>query len=87
MHTELIIRFYYGSIVPWIKRLDDGALSVIAGPDRTTAPLRGEGLKTVGDFTVAAGESVAFDLTHSASHVPPPAPVDPRTALDETEAY
>src|SRR5262249_30174039 len=33
MRTELVIRFDYGSIVPWVSRLDDGRLRAIAGPD------------------------------------------------------
>src|SRR5690606_27766805 len=56
MRTELMIRFDYGSTVPWVSRLD-GALRAIAGPDmvvlRTDVPHHGEGLSTVGDFTVA----------------------------------
>ena len=33
MSTELILRFGYGAIVPWVTRLEDGALRAIAGPD------------------------------------------------------
>ena len=33
MHTELILRFGYGAIVPWVTRLENGALRAIAGPD------------------------------------------------------
>src|ERR1700757_4936902 len=51
MRTELIIRFDYGAIVPWVERLEDGALRAIGGPDmivlRTSVELRGEGLTTV----------------------------------------
>jgi hypothetical protein len=54
---------------------------------RTTAPLRGEELKTIGDFVVSEGQMVSFVLTYSASHLPPPAPVDARAALADTEAY
>ena len=32
MRCELVIRFDYGKIVPWVRRVDD-ALSAIAGPD------------------------------------------------------
>ena len=45
MRTELILRFGYGAIVPWVTRLEDGALRAIAGPDmvvlRTPVHLRG----------------------------------------------
>ena len=33
MHTELILRFGYGAVVPWVTRLENGALRAIAGPD------------------------------------------------------
>ncbi|HEY0779660.1 MAG TPA: glycoside hydrolase family 15 protein [Gemmatirosa sp.] len=67
------------------------ALRAIAGPDmvilRTPVTLRGEDLKTVGDFTVAAGETVPFTLSYAASHAPPPEANDPLTALAKTEAF
>jgi len=93
MDTELVLRFGYGAIVPWVTRLDDGTLRAIAGPEmvllRTSVHLVGhniQNMKTVGEFTVAAGETVPFMLTHAYSHLPPPAPIDPQSALDETEA-
>ena len=33
MRTELVLRFGYGAVVPWVTRLDDGTLRAIAGPD------------------------------------------------------
>src|ERR1051325_11279407 len=36
MQTEIILRFDYGDIVPWVSRLDDGTLRAIAGPDMIT---------------------------------------------------
>src|SRR5207244_427527 len=33
MRTELIIRFDYGALVPWMMRLEDGTLRAVAGPD------------------------------------------------------
>src|SRR5262245_54721251 len=32
MHTELILRFDYGSTVPWVTRMQDGRLLAVAGP-------------------------------------------------------
>ena len=91
MRTEVVFRFHYGSAVPWVSRLDDGALRAIAGPDmavlRTNVPLRGEGLTTVGEFSVAAGETVSFVLTYGRSHEPPVPAVDPPTALAETDGF
>src|SRR3546814_6092675 len=91
MRTELVIRFGYGGVVPWLNRLDDGILRAIAGPDmlslRTAAPLRGEDLKTVGHFDVGAGQSLSFVLSYAPSHLQPRDPVDPRAALGETETF
>src|SRR3546814_18478328 len=89
MRTELVIRFGYGAVVPWVNRLDDGILRAIAGPDmltlRTAAPLRGEDLKTVGHFDVVAGQSLSFVLSYAPSHLQPRGPADPPPALAETE--
>ena len=91
MHTELILRFDYGSIVPWMRRIEDGTRKAIAGPDmtvlRTPVNFRGEDLKTVGRFTVAAGDRVPFVLTYGASHEPVPKAIDPLAALEDTEAF
>jgi GH15 family glucan-1,4-alpha-glucosidase len=91
MCTELILRFDYGSIVPWVRRIQDGTLKAVAGPDmtvlRTPVHLHGEGLKTVGRFTVAKGDRLPFVLTYGVSHEPVPRPIDPMAALADTEAY
>ena len=68
MRTELVLRFDYGLLVPWATRLEDGRHSFIAGPDRlilsSDVPLRGENLKTVGEFRVTGGQTLAFVLTY-----------------------
>lgn len=91
LRTELVLRFDYGRTVPWVSRLEDGTLRAIAGPDmvvlHTTAPIHGEGLRTVAEFDVNAGESMSFVLTHGASHLPPPQAADPEAALEGTEAF
>jgi len=57
MCTELILRFGYGAIVPWVTRLESGALRAIAGPDmmivHTPVNLRGE--KTGDPLTIKGG--------------------------------
>ena len=64
MRMELILRFGYGGWVPWVSRNEAGDLVAIAGPDlallRTPVELRGEGLTTVSDFVVSAGQRVPF---------------------------
>ena len=91
MRTELVIRFGYGAIVPWVTRLDDGSLRAIAGPDMLVlhAPvdLHGEALTTVGEFAVTAGQCLPFVLTYCNSHRPPPAAPDPEAALAATESF
>jgi GH15 family glucan-1,4-alpha-glucosidase len=91
MSTELVLRFGYGAIVPWVTRLEDGTLRAVAGPDmaslRTPVKLVGHNMKTVGEFTVHAGETVPFVLTDGHSHLPPPPPVDPLPALDQAEKF
>jgi GH15 family glucan-1,4-alpha-glucosidase len=91
LRTELVVRFGYGSVVPWVHRQKDGTLRAIAGPDqlvlRTAVPIRGEGMKTVGEFTVAAGEATPFTLTYAPSNLPAPDPMDPLAALERTEVF
>jgi GH15 family glucan-1,4-alpha-glucosidase len=91
MHTELILRFGYGAIVPWVTRVENGALRAIAGPDmvvlHTPVHLRGKDMTTVGEFAISRGETIPFVLTYSRSHLPMPNPVDPTGALAQTETY
>lgn len=90
MTMSLIIRFDYGSTVPWVRRID-GALTAVGGPDglclRTPVKTRGVGQTTVADFSVSAGERVPFRLTWYPSHEPLPEPVDPFGEIDSTEAW
>jgi GH15 family glucan-1,4-alpha-glucosidase len=90
-HSELVLRFGYGAIVPWVTRVDDRTLRGVAGPDmavlRSPATMRGENFKTVGNFEVAAGESLPMVLSFARSHEPLPALVDPLEQLRATEDY
>jgi GH15 family glucan-1,4-alpha-glucosidase len=90
MRLELVIRFDYGSIIPWVQRTADG-LSAIAGPDRlllhTRVPLHGVGFTTVAEFDVAAGQREEFTLLWHPSHEDPPPPLDPDWAIGETERW
>ena len=86
MEMELAIRFEYGTVVPWVSRMEDGRLCAIAGPDRIVfaAPieLRGEDLKTRAEFEVEEGQTVAFVLTWSHSFSPTPASPDAATVVE-----
>jgi GH15 family glucan-1,4-alpha-glucosidase len=91
IHSELLLRFDYGATVPWVDRLDHGAISAIAGPERialrATVPLVGEDLKTVCDFVIEAGASVSFVLSHGRSIEGAPPAIDAHRALAETESF
>jgi GH15 family glucan-1,4-alpha-glucosidase len=91
MRMEFILRFDYGSLVPWVTRMEDGGLLAVAGPDmavlRTPVRLKGKDFTTIGDFTVSAGQTIPFILSYSASHLPPPASTDAQKALIETEKF
>ena len=54
MRSELVIRFDYGKIVPWVRRVDHARVA-IAGPDalclRTPVEVHGEEMTTVSEFT------------------------------------
>jgi GH15 family glucan-1,4-alpha-glucosidase len=92
MHTELVLRFDYGSIVPWVRALD-GELGAIGGPDAvwlaTEAPVeqRHDRRCIAGEFEVGAGDRVPFVLTYAASHQARPRRVDPEQALRDTETF
>ena len=49
MQMELVLRFDYGTVVPWVSRIPDGRLQAVAGPERifldTPVELRGEELR------------------------------------------
>jgi GH15 family glucan-1,4-alpha-glucosidase len=90
MRMELVIRFDYGSVVPWVRRMD-GHLLAVAGPEAlslaTPVHTRGEDMTTVADFEVVEGERVPFVLTWYPSHDVAPAPVDAVAAVEETERW
>jgi GH15 family glucan-1,4-alpha-glucosidase len=91
MRSELVVRFEYGSVVPWVSRQEDRRLELTAGPDRlvleTRVPLRGANLKTIGEFDVVAGDEVAFTLSWSPSYHSLPPPFRATDALAEVELF
>lgn len=90
MQSELIVRFDFGYVVPWVRRLN-GELLIVAGPNalcfRTLAETHGEDLKTVSDFVVSAGERVPFELAWYPSYQSLPSPIEPDAALRETDEF
>jgi GH15 family glucan-1,4-alpha-glucosidase len=90
MKFELLIRFDYGSVIPWVRRTETG-ISAIAGPDmirlRSDVELHGENMRTEAEFTVSEGQNITFDLTWYPSNQEEPAPVDVDNALRKTEKW
>jgi GH15 family glucan-1,4-alpha-glucosidase len=91
LRTELVLRLDYGSVVPWLKRLDARTLIALGGPDalvlRTPITLEPDGMTHVAEFVVDAGSRVPFVLTWFPSHEPFPDAVDAEQALVDTETY
>jgi GH15 family glucan-1,4-alpha-glucosidase len=90
MRMELVIRFDYGSIVPWVHQAG-GALKAVAGPDalvlRSPIRTKGKDWRTYADFTVSAKDRVPFVLSYYASQDPIPEPIDAERALHHTTAW
>jgi GH15 family glucan-1,4-alpha-glucosidase len=86
MCTELVVRFDYGAVVPWVSQ-ESGRLQFVAGPDRvlldTTVQTRGEDFRTVGDFILREGEETSFVLNWSPSFRPA---LPPRSSAELAEA-
>ena len=84
MSMDLVLRFDYGSVIPWVNRRPDG-LTAIAGPDMvhlvSPVPTRGEHFTTVSDFRVAPGQRLPFVLTWYPSYGAEPEMIDAEEAL------
>jgi GH15 family glucan-1,4-alpha-glucosidase len=95
---EWIVRFSYGRIRPWVRRVMDRreqVITAIAGPDRLV--LRGPRLPKAEDgrhedeFEIHAGEELTFSTTWVASYLRLPAPLDfddrIRDSLEKDETW
>jgi GH15 family glucan-1,4-alpha-glucosidase len=91
MSSELVIRFDYGSTLPWMRRIDGDDRVAVAGPDalcfRSGIDHRGENMRTIGEFTVREGERVPFTLTWYPSNEDPPDAISASDALQDTVDY
>jgi GH15 family glucan-1,4-alpha-glucosidase len=95
MRMEWIVRFDYGEIMPWVRRITDSdgqrAITAIGGPDAVC--LRGDILpdnidhKHVATFTVRPGQHVEFSMTWYSSTQRPPAAHRIEDQLGRTERY
>ena len=91
MHTELVVRFGYGRLIPWVRRVEGGRREFIAGPHRVLLDadigLRGHDFRTFGEFEIAAGEQIGFVLSWTPSYCSEPEPCPAAQLLQETEAF
>ena len=90
--SELILRFAYGAIVPWMTRVDDTTLRAIAGPDmavlRSSRGCAARISRPSVSSSSRAGEEVPFVLSFAPlASEPPPEPVDVVEALAATEQF
>ena len=90
MSMELILRFGYGSVVPWVQR-HAGGLHAIGGPDAVyvSSPVQTKGTPfiTEADFTVAAGDRLPFVLIWHPSHESVPDAPDADEAIEATRDW
>ncbi|GIK80617.1 MAG: glucoamylase [Alphaproteobacteria bacterium] len=90
MAMDLVLRFGYGRVVPWVRRRDYG-LSAVAGPDCielvTPIALRGENMHTRASFSVAEGELVPFTFAYHPYHLAPRFAEDRRLLLERTRSW
>ncbi len=96
MHTELCLRFDYGSTIPWIhfeaSARGESAWVATAGPNLTvlpTASLVKESERGIlsAEFTMTAGEIQTFVLTYGCSYEALPDPIDVDQALQQTDHF
>jgi GH15 family glucan-1,4-alpha-glucosidase len=90
MHMELVARFDYGSIVPWVTETGDG-LTMIAGDDglqlHSPVLIEGRDLTSVAEFAISEGEQRTFSLTWFSALTAPPMPLDGLAALRRAEKW
>jgi GH15 family glucan-1,4-alpha-glucosidase len=90
MRMELVPRFDYGSIVPWVLRRD-ASVRMIAGPDGlalwASVPTGEQDGSSLAEFTIAPGQRQWFVLAWHHSHEAPPPPIDAGRAIAETQDW
>ncbi|MEY2424269.1 MAG: hypothetical protein QOI95_4336 [Acidimicrobiaceae bacterium] len=90
MQMELIIRFDYGQIVPWVRDLD-GTLVAIGGPDAlrliTPIDVTGRDMTSGAEFFVSDGDVVPFRLVWHPAHIAYQPSGDPRHVVASAERW
>jgi GH15 family glucan-1,4-alpha-glucosidase len=89
VRMELIVRFDYGSIVPWVRRADN-VLLMTAGPDTlelsASVDIEPENMRSVASFEVGPGERRSFSLNYRPSHEAVEPEKDADASLANTQA-
>jgi GH15 family glucan-1,4-alpha-glucosidase len=90
MRMDLRLRFDYGTMMPWTEAIKEG-FAATAGPDRIAlhAPvaIRLQDQVAEAEFSVSAGQRLAFVLRHHPSSRAAAAPIDAEAALMRTQAF
>ena len=92
MESEGVLRFDYGSSVPWVSLSEDRKrLRAVAGPDMvllaSPVALENRDRQTWARFEVAAGEVYPFVLSYVPSHLEAAQEIDAQRSLAETERF
>ena len=90
MEMELIVRFEYGAITPWVTATGDG-LAMVAGSDglrfHSSVPLTGKDHATVASFEMGPDTRRSFSLTWFPSTGSTPLPLDSLAARTHTRRW
>jgi GH15 family glucan-1,4-alpha-glucosidase len=90
MRTELIPRFDYGKIVPWL-RSNGGRIQAVAGPDTVVidadVPLSVTDERIEGEFEVEAGHLVCIRMAWTGPRDRAPSTLDVPVAVKRTEQW
>jgi GH15 family glucan-1,4-alpha-glucosidase len=90
MRMQLVIRFDYGSVVPWVQKIEDG-IRATAGPDsihfRAGVEFHGEDFKTAAEFTVSEGDRIPFELAWFPTYGSVPESVNAEESLQKSESW
>ena len=90
MAMELIVRFEYGSVTPWVTATGDGLL-MVAGSDglllHSPVPLEGRNQTTVASFEVGPSTRRSFSLTWFPATAPVPLPLDSLAACNHAKRW
>ena len=90
MRMDLVVRFDYGWIVPWMRKVGEH-LHGVAGPDfvclATPVETRGENSRTIAEFSVGPGEQVPFVFSWQSQYSDGACGGDAADKVAETERW